>query len=97
MLRKIGILLLLLPTLAMYGQGSLKRLESRVEFDRLSGPPLAEKYGDVSAIKLVYELSSKTIYYINSKNFRYHHDFCIYRLGHEVDLDYFNKTLPETS
>lgn len=91
MVGKIGLLVLLLLSLKIHGQGSLKKLDSRLDFDRLSGPPLAEKYGNVSSIKLVYELNSKNIYYINSQNFRYHHDFCIYRLGHEVDLDYFNK------
>jgi hypothetical protein len=89
--RKLLTLVWVLLSLKMNGQGFLKQLDNRAEFDRLSGPPLAEKYGDVSSIKLVYELSSKTIYYINSQNFRYHHDFCMYKLGHEVDLDYFNK------
>ena len=89
--RKIWILVLVLLSLKMYGQSFVKRLDSKADFDRLSGLPLAEKYGDVSAIKLVYELSSQTIYYIHSKNFRYHHDFCNNKLDNDFDLDYFNK------
>lgn len=66
-------------------------LDSKNDFDNLSGLPLVEKYGQVSALKLVYELKTNEIYYINSKYFKYHHEFCSYKLENEVDLEYFNK------
>lgn len=82
---------MVLLSLRVYGQNSVNRLGSKTDFDSFSGLPLVEKYGEVSAIKLVYDLKTKEIYYINSRYFKYHHEFCSYKLENEVDLDYFNK------
>lgn len=69
----------------------MNKLDSKTNFDNLSGLPLVEKYGEVSAIKLVYDLRTKEIYYINSRYFKYHHEFCVNKLQSDVDLEYFNK------
>lgn len=68
----------------------MNRLDSKTDFESFSGLPLVEKYGEVSAIKIVYELKTKEIYYINSRYFKYHHEFCGYKLENNVDLEYFN-------
>jgi len=80
------IFILLLISSRIFGQNSLDRLNSKTDFESFSGLPLVEKYGEVSAIKLVYELKTKEIYYINSRYFRYHHEFCGYKLENDVDL-----------
>lgn len=68
----------------------MNRLESENDFDNFSGLPLSEKYGQVSALKLVYELQTKRLYFINSRYFKYHHEFCSRELGNKVELEYFN-------
>jgi len=89
--RKILIFILVLLSIRIYGQNSVNRLDSETDFNNFSGLPLDEKYGEVSAIKLVYEIRTKEIYYINSRYFKYHHEFCGYKLESEVDLEFFNK------
>lgn len=92
MKRKILIFVLILLSVKNFGQSSINRLDSKADFDNFSGLPLVEKYGEVSAIKLVYDLNTKEIYYLNSKYFKYHHEFCGLKLENEVDLESFNKT-----
>lgn len=82
---------MVLLSIRIYGQNSVNRLDSETDFNNFSGLPLDEKYGEVSAIKLVYEIRTKEIYYINSRYFKYHHEFCGYKLESEVDLEFFNK------
>ena len=89
--KKNLILVLVLLSIKIYGQNSVNRLDSETDFESFSGLPLVEKYGEVSAIKLVYELKTKEIYYINSRYFKYHHEFCGCKLEKNVDLEYFNK------
>lgn len=83
--------ILLLLSCFVHGQKYLNQLDSKADFDNLAGLPLVEKYGQVSALKLVYDLRTKKSYYINSKSFRYHHEFCAYKLGSEASLDSFNQ------
>lgn len=84
------IFLFVLLSFDILGQNYLNRLDSKTDFDNFSGLPLEEKYGEVSALKLVYDLKTKEIYYINSEYFGYHHQFCGYYLEKDVDLEYFN-------
>jgi len=89
--RKILIFILVILSSKIYGQSSLNRLDSKTDFDNFSGLPLVEKYGQVSALKLVYDLKTQEIYYFNSRYFKYHHEFCSYQLEHEVELEHFNE------
>ncbi|MGE0076709.1 MAG: PEP/pyruvate-binding domain-containing protein [Bacteroidales bacterium] len=89
--KAVLIFILVLFSFRISGQNSVNSLESKVDFDNFSGLPLVGKYGQVSAIKLVYELKTQKIYYINSRHFKYHHEFCNNRLENEVDLEYFNR------
>lgn len=91
MKKNILIFIFALLSFRSYAQYSVNTLDEKT-FERFSGLPLVEKYGQVSAIKLVYVLKTKEIYYINSKYFRYHHEFCSQELGKELDLEYFNKS-----
>ncbi|NOQ25631.1 MAG: pyruvate, phosphate dikinase [Bacteroidales bacterium] len=69
----------------------MSRLESKKDFDNFSGLPLSEKYGQVSALKLVYDLKTQKLYFINSRYFKYHHEFCGRKIENEVELEYFNR------
>ncbi len=53
--------------------------------------PLSEKYGQVSSVKVVYDYVSKKLYFLNSKYYKFHFEFCS-ELDHErYDLNYFNR------
>lgn len=43
------------------GQNYSNKISNKQEFDKFSGLPLVEKYGEVSSIKLVYDLKNKNI------------------------------------
>lgn len=70
-------------------QISLQRVQ---EFNALAGTPLVAKYNGIRSVKLVYELRSKTLYYIHSKSFRFHHDFCERILNFSGGVELFNQT-----
>jgi pyruvate, water dikinase len=68
----------------------LEVLNNKSAFNLLSGNPLSNKYGEVDAIKVVYEIETNKIYYLNSKNYKYHHGFCSMKLGYNKGLEEFN-------
>lgn len=88
--RLVFILLIFLPFLT-FSQTYLRELESKKEFDGLAGLPLSEKYGQVSAVKLVFDLSSSKLYFFNPGYFKYHYDFCEQVLNDDVELEKFNQ------
>lgn len=59
----------------------LGRLKTQADFDLLKGKPLSEKYGQVESIKIVLDLRSDRLYFVSSKHFEWHYDFCAARLG----------------
>lgn len=72
-------------------QNSMEALSNKAEFDRLSGLPLTGKYGQVSAVKVVYEINSKKIFFINSHYYDYHYEFCKSELEYKGGQYYFNE------
>jgi len=59
-------------------------------FEILEGKPLSEVYGDVSSVKVVYNLNNKQLYYINSNKYEMHYDFCTAELSFSAGLQWFN-------
>lgn len=68
----------------------LHELANKNDFTLLCGSPLSNKYGGVDAIKVVYDINTDKIYYLNSKNYKYHHGFCSVKLGYNKGLEHFN-------
>jgi len=60
-------------------------------FERMSGPPLTNKYSEISSVKVVYDYQTKRVYYIDYRHYKLHHDFCDYLRGYEQDLSTFNR------
>lgn len=85
----IPILLLLSGNL--YSQSYLSELNSELNFESLSGSPLTNKYGNVKAIKIVYDLSAEKLYYLNSKDYKDHYDFCEKELNYTDGIGNFLK------
>ena len=68
--------LFILSSLITKGQSYLDRLETQAEFKTLAGLPISGKYGQLDAVKVVFDLESEVVYFLNAKNFEYHHEFC---------------------
>jgi len=98
MLKKVFILLLFIGSLCpTFAQSYLSSLESNTDFEQLSGLPLSDKYGQLSAIKVVVDLKTNKIYYLNASDFKFHHEFCEQVLRNNVTLSYFNEVNYENS
>lgn len=68
----------------------LNSLQCYKEFNHLQALPLTSKYSQVKCLKVVYSLKNKKVYYINSRLYHFHFDFCSAQLGYTLPLDYFN-------
>ncbi len=68
----------------------LDELTSVSDFNDLKAKPITNKYGNVEALKVVYDLKAKKLYFINSKRYKYHYDFCLDYLGHNYNQHQFN-------
>ena len=82
--------LLFFISLQVVGQPYLNTLASAKEFKALQGKPLSDKYGQVVSIKVVYQIASKKLFYINGSRFTVHHQFCEEILGYDLGLYFFN-------
>ena len=69
----------------------LLQINSLQDFALLGGEPLSSKYTDVLSVKLVLELNTKKLYFINSEKFNYHIEFCIDMLDFDGELGQFNR------
>lgn len=68
----------------------LMEIKSQVDFDLLKGDPLSSTFSNVSSINLTYDISEKKLYFMNSKKYRYHINFCTQVLGYNLGLELFN-------
>ncbi|MEP1487136.1 MAG: PEP/pyruvate-binding domain-containing protein [Algibacter sp.] len=66
------------------------KLASIIDFNALKAKPLTQKYGNVEALKVVYDLNSEKLYFINSKHYKYHYTFCLNYLGIDEEHHNFN-------
>lgn len=60
-MKNLVICLLLFFSINTNRQNYFNKISNKQEFDKFSGLPLVEKYGEVSSIKLVYDLKNKNI------------------------------------
>lgn len=85
------IILLIVNCFNVLSQSTLPKLLDRKSFEDFSGLPLSEKYGQVSSVKVVYDYPDKKLYFLDSKQYRYHYQFCNDLDNQQYDLDYFNR------
>lgn len=69
---------------------SLKVLATRADFDLLKGEPLSTNFNGIECVKVVFEIKSKTIYYLESKRYKWHYRFVSEVLNDGDDLEQFN-------
>ncbi|MGB0391342.1 MAG: PEP/pyruvate-binding domain-containing protein [Salibacteraceae bacterium] len=77
MLKRFSITLLFIIIYSLgYGQKYLEELKTTTHFQNFCGLPISAKYGQIDAVKVVYDLPSQKLYYLNAENFEFHHEFC---------------------
>lgn len=68
-----------------------EQITSAADFNALKGEPLSQNYANIECVKLVYDLRSNRLYYVQSKKYRWHYDFISRVLGCTDDLTTFNR------
>ncbi len=71
-------------------QSALNRLEDKTQFDLFSGPPLYQKYGQVSGVKIVFDIKKERLHFMNANRYTLHYEFCKNYLNYTGELSYFN-------
>jgi pyruvate, water dikinase len=67
----------------------LSVINCKKDFDNLQGAPLKSSYANVQSVKVVYEIATDKIYYIQSAKYPYHASFCIaYLRSYEEIIDF---------
>lgn len=54
----------------------LGRVSCQSDFDYLKGKPLSEKFGKAYSVKIVYQINTGRLYFLNSKKYPLHYRFC---------------------
>ena len=85
------IIITVLFTFEANAQQFLNKLDNHEQFKKLAGEPLNTNIGNLESVKIVYDLKAKKIYFINSRVYKYHLDFCIGYLNIQDDIESFNK------
>lgn len=84
------ILILLFSACTSKAQDAVSSIDNQETFLKMSGQPLSAKYGNIASVKVIYELKTQKIYFINSNYYKYHFEFCQFKLHGTDDLNQFN-------
>lgn len=71
------VVLFILTSTFVLSQTKFKRvLTSETDFNALKTTPNTNKYGNIDALKVVFDIKKQQLYFINSKKYKYHYNFC---------------------
>lgn len=65
-------------------------IKDQSQFDKMSSRPLYQKYGQVAALKIVYDNRTEKLHFVSSEEYEFHYQFCMAELGFPNDLSRFN-------
>lgn len=68
----------------------LLKLNNEQQFLSLAGKPLTDKYSGTQAVKVVLVRSDRKLYFLSSRAYQFHRDFCTNVLGNADELGRFN-------
>ncbi len=74
-----------------FSKDYLQKLTNKKEYESFQTRPLVLKYGNVAAVKVVYNLNDSNLFFVNSNRFYYHYNFCESVDGWNKGLLKFNK------
>lgn len=66
------------------------QLQNEAEFAGLASDPLTNKYSEVTSVKVVYDLRTEQLYFINSAIYTFHYEFCQAEIDENIYLGKFN-------
>lgn len=66
------------------------KIKSLADFNDLKGLPLSHKFSEVGSVKVIYEVSTGRLYFVNSNFYRLHFTFCKEVLDCDQSLLEFN-------
>jgi pyruvate,water dikinase len=89
---RISICFLVLFLISYTGntQNHVPQLRTQEQFIEWSSAPLYQKYGQVSSVKVVYDNKHDKLHFISAKEFDFHYEYCIDKLGFPGGLSDFN-------
>lgn len=87
---KITLLLLILNILVAKAQDYVATVPDYQTYKSLKGKPLSDKFSNIESVKVVYDLSTKKLYFFNSSKIELHYEFVTSYLGYSLDLAVFN-------
>ncbi len=61
------------------------------EFEGIQGAPLSQIFSEVKSVKLVYEIATEKMYFIESRKYQLHYNFCREMLGYNKPHATFNQ------
>ena len=68
----------------------LERIGCPADYQYLKGKSLTEKFGQVSSVKIVYDIRADKLYFMHSTRYPFHYDFCTAVLHNPDELSLFN-------
>ncbi len=68
----------------------LSKINCQKDYDYLKGKPLSEKFGKAYSVKIVYQIHSGKLFFLNSKKYPFHYRFCAAVLDVTEDPATFN-------
>lgn len=94
----LGIILFFMSSCAQYqkcahltiNEDFLSKIKCEEDFIILKSTPISNNFSQVDALKLVYDIKNKKLYFTNSTKYKFHYDFCSSFLGYKKDLSIFN-------
>jgi pyruvate, water dikinase len=67
-----------------------KSLPSLEAFMQFQGEPLSAKFTQVASVKVVWDIRSNQLFFINNRFYVYHYEFCNQVLSFQGDINLFN-------
>ncbi len=95
--QKLVCIVCLLCLFQVKAQQALTSIGTYKQFQALSGTPLNSNLGKVEAVKVVYDLKQKKIWFINGHRYKFHYEFCSGYLMDDAYLERFNRVNYGTS
>lgn len=77
---------------AIKAQDFLHALKTEKEYDALKGLPPNPKYGQVSSLKVLWEIKKDKLYFVSSSKYEWHYDFAHSELGYWQNKSWFLQT-----
>ncbi len=68
------------------------QLNSEADFIELQGKPLSNYYSNIKTVKLCYSINEDKMYFMNSKKYKFHIEFCNVIFNDNDEIGEFNAT-----